>query len=289
MTHWNLEEKHRNVHYIKLFPKSVNDELNVLLLSDVHWDNPHCDRKLLKKHLDKALSLNAPVLVNGDFFCAMQGKYDRRSSKSDVLPEHQTSNYLDSLVDTAAQWLSPYKSIIAVLGSGNHETSIRNRLETDLLERLACKLRDAGGIARAGGYSGYIKFGFVKGKRSCVNDSILLHYFHGSGGGGPVTRGVIQTNRMAVYLADADIVWTGHTHDAWQVPITRVKLNNFGSIELLRQVHVRTAGYKEEYVSTNGFGWHIETGKPPKPNGGAWLKIFRKGQDEIDFEITEAK
>ena len=44
------------------------DELNLLLISDIHWDNPKCDRVLLKKHLDIAKEMNAGVIVNGDFF-----------------------------------------------------------------------------------------------------------------------------------------------------------------------------------------------------------------------------
>jgi UDP-2,3-diacylglucosamine pyrophosphatase LpxH len=44
-----------------------------LMISDVHFDNPKCDRVLLKKHLDQALKRNAKVLINGDFFCIMQG------------------------------------------------------------------------------------------------------------------------------------------------------------------------------------------------------------------------
>lgn len=289
MTKWILQEASRNVHIIRFNLPAQEDELKVLMLSDVHWDNPACNRDLLKKHLDQALKQNAIILFNGDFFCAMQGKYDRRASKSSIRLEHQCDNYLDSLVNTAAEYLKPYAHLIAVLGAGNHENSIRNRLETDLLERLADKLRGFGGIARAGGYAGYIKFCYLRGNKEWTDQSFSIYYFHGSGGGGPVTRGVIQTNRMAVYVSDADIVWTGHTHDAWQVPIQRIRLNNVGGIELLRQVHVRTAGYKEEFLHGDGHGWHIETGKPPKPNGGAWLRVFRVNSQRVDFEITEAR
>ena len=45
----------------------------VLLLSDIHWDNPKCDRELLKRHLDQAKEIGADVLLNGDTFCLMQG------------------------------------------------------------------------------------------------------------------------------------------------------------------------------------------------------------------------
>lgn len=53
----------------------------VLLRSDVHHDNPKCDQKLEKKHLDQAKEYNAIIIDNGDLFCAMQGKYDKRASK----------------------------------------------------------------------------------------------------------------------------------------------------------------------------------------------------------------
>ena len=36
-----------------------------LMMSDLHWDNPHCDRKLLKAHLDKCLAENIYFAVNG--------------------------------------------------------------------------------------------------------------------------------------------------------------------------------------------------------------------------------
>jgi hypothetical protein len=121
-----------------------------------------------------------------------------------------------------------------------------------------------------------------------------LFYHHGYGGGGPVTRGTIQTNRMAVFLADADLVWTGHTHDTWTMPIARVRLNqDCTAIEHTRQEHIRTAGYKEEYGDGWG-GWHIERGGAPKPVGAVWLR-FRydnaKGNRDraVTYDVIEAK
>jgi len=34
-------------------------EAEFLLISDLHWDNPKCDRDLLKSHLDEAVRRNA--------------------------------------------------------------------------------------------------------------------------------------------------------------------------------------------------------------------------------------
>ncbi len=59
---------------------------------------------------------------------------------------------------------------------------------------------------------------------------LIMAYHHGYGGGGPVTKDVIQTNRRAVYLPDANIVISGHTHDRWIVPVTRNRISHIGIV-----------------------------------------------------------
>src|SRR5688572_11399081 len=90
---WTITEKARNIHHISIELAGVRDERWFLLQSDVHWDNPHCDRKLFYKHLKQAQERDAAILDNGDFFCAMQGKWDKRANKSDLRPEHQSGDY----------------------------------------------------------------------------------------------------------------------------------------------------------------------------------------------------
>lgn len=266
-----------------------------LLQSDVHWDNPKCDRELFKKHLDEAREKDAPILDNGDFFCAMGGKWDPRSNKSDLRPEHQRADYLDGLIDTATDFFRPYRDLLTIRGQGNHETAILKRHETNLTERLVERLRHSGAPhVKLGGFSGYVVFEVTSGGR---RKPIKLHYHHGYGGGGPVTRGVIQTNRMAVYLADAHLVWTGHTHDQWKVMIDRVRLNqDCTQVVHEPQLHFRTPSYKDEYA--DGFnGWHVERGGPPKPTGAAWLRIRfarieavgRSKDNVIEWDVLEAK
>ena len=63
-----------------------------LLLSDLHIDNPKCDRRLLLKVLNEAVERNALILIFGDLFCLMQGKGDPRRSKADIRPEHNKPN-----------------------------------------------------------------------------------------------------------------------------------------------------------------------------------------------------
>ena len=287
---WEFSESGRNVHVINIDLPYPGSKQYVLLITDVHWDNPHCNWSLFKEHLDLALERNAPVIDAGDFLCLMQGKYDKRSSKKDIRPEHMTGDYLDAIIRTAADFLEPYKHLLTMRGVGNHESAIQKNHETDMTERLCERLRSKGGIARRGGFSGFIRFAVKAAGR---NSSHKLWYFHGAGGGGPVTRGVIQTNRQSVYVADADIVFTGHTHDSFMLPIERIRLGTNDTIQQFRQVHIKGAGYKAEFQDGYG-GWHVERGGPPKPTGAWLLRLyFPKGAKDgptrgAEFEPSEA-
>ena len=273
-------------------PESTVWEQWFLLSSDRHHDNAHTLWDMEKKHLDMAVEKNAGILDFGDLFCAMQGKYDPRSDVSQCRPEHQQGRYLDALVDTAHDFYKPYADNWLFMSPGNHEQSIQKRHETDLSQRLAEKLRrPKTPNPVVGSYSGYIRF---KANRSNgkTRGSLVMFYHHGFGGGGPVTRGVIQTNRMSVYLPDAQVVVSGHTHDSWLVPIARSRLTASGKTWIDRQTHIRIPGYKDEY--SGGDGWHHHRGGPPKPQGAYWLRLHgawdsQKNAATMDYEILEAR
>lgn len=259
-----------------------------LLSSDRHHDNAHTNWDLEKKHLDEAVKKGAGIFDFGDLFCAMQGKYDHRADTKQCRPEHKEGRYLDSLVETATEFYEPYKENWLFMSPGNHETAILKRHETDLTERLAEGLGRSKGNPVVGAYCGYIRFKAYRDDGNSTAGSLVLYYHHGYGGGGPVTRGVIQTNRMSVYLPDAEIVVSGHTHDSWVVPVARSRITASGTTYIDRQTHVRIPGYKDEF--SGGDGWHNHRGGPPKPNGAYWLRIFYDPSiDTIDYEISEAR
>ena len=243
----------------------------ILLISDLHWDNPHCDRQLLKRHLDEAVAGGHDILINGDLFCCMQGKYDGRRSKADIRPEHNNAKYLDSLVETAAEWFAPYAQNIKVIGYGNHETSILKHCETDLIERLVTLLNaHTKSSIEIGGYGGWVIYRFRRTDRSST--PFKIKYFHGSGGGGVVTKGSIQFNRMMTMIEGADAIWMGHVHESMEITYTMERLTQKDTIVLRDVLMIRTPAYKEEYQDGSK-GWHIERGAPPKPLGGRWLEL----------------
>jgi hypothetical protein len=239
---------------------------------------------LEKLHLDKALERNALIIDGGDLFDAMQGKYDPRRSYSGLRPEYKVDTYLDAIVQDAADFYAPYAKNILLLGRGNHDQGIIKNNGVDLISNLAFSLNGRKGAnVTAGGYGGWVRFMFTiqKTRRTSLN----LKYFHGAGGGGPVTRGVIQTNRQAVYLPDADIVMNGHTHDAWLMPISRERLTDGGVVCQDLSWYVRTPTYATDYGDGTG-GWHVETWKPPKPKGCAWVKLsFDENKIRVHAEM----
>lgn len=257
-----------------------------LLSSDRHWDNPHSKHDLQIKHLDQAIERKAGIIDLGDLFCAMQGKYDPRANKQGCRPEHQVDNYLDALVDTASEFFAPYTRNIIQMSSGNHETSVLKRCETNLTARLVNSLNvSTGSNIYVGGYSGWVIFRFAGPDRVRTKK---LWYIHGYGGGGAVTRGVLETGRRAAYLPDADVIVSGHIHESWLMSISRIRLREDGFLYQDEQSHICLPTYKEEYGEGQG-GFHIEKGRPPKPLGAAWLTFSKeRGSEHIDTVITRA-
>jgi len=257
-----------------------------LLRSDAHHDNPHCDREMEARHLKQAVERNASISDHGDLFCAMQGKWDKRSSKDTILPEHQCGDYLDALVRTAADFYQPYAHHFAVMGLGNHETSISKKHETDLSGRLVATLNDrTGSNINAGGYTNWINFQFYSASRRFA---LRLWATHGYGGGGPVTQDMIQATRQREYVEGADIMALGHTHDAWCSERTKIRLSKDGHRQETRPLwQVKLGTYKDEYGEGAG-GWATERGIPPKPKGAWWLRIVLHPENGVLSYCPEA-
>jgi hypothetical protein len=257
----------RNIHEV-----TCQSGQEFLLVSDLHWDNPHCDRGLLKNHLDEAVKRNAAIILNGDTYCCMGGKYDRRADKSLIRPEHNTDRYFDAIVDTSVEWFAPYAKNILLIGYGNHETAIIKHGETDLLQRFASTLNYATGSAvQVGGYGGTIDIRVLHDTIRGVN--FVVHYYHGAGGGGPVTKGVIQDQRLLAATEGYDLTWMGHVHELYYHQNIIHRYDRSTKTLIQKPIHqLRTATYKEEW--DGGYmGFHTERGRGPKPLGGYWLKL----------------
>ena len=280
----DIKQHSKNSHTVFTESTKRRHSFKLALLSDLHWDNPDCDRELLKKHLDYCLENDIKVLLNGDTFCLMQGKYDPRSSKGKVRPEHSNPRYLDAVVETAAEWFAPYAEIITVVGYGNHETSILRRQETDVIQRFVALLNHLAkpvSPVYAGGYTGALRVNSTMGGGKSSYDIL---YFHGSGGGGVVTRGEINLTRLITSFEGFDMYTIGHVHELKETAVRKTKRNNStGKLEGKDILLTITGTYKDEYKE-GYMGWHVERGAPNKPIGGKILEInwHRTSSGSID-------
>lgn len=280
---WTVESLDQGVTRI-----SFSHRLWVLVTSDWHWDSVHCNRERLAEDLELAKKYNAAVLSLGDHFDVMGGKYDPRSNgKHDIRPELQIGNYFDEVIRQGAKWLDPWKGQMALISLGNHETAVRKRQETCLTTRLVERLQASGARVRQGAYAGWVLFRAKKGEK---NSAIWrMWYHHGYGGGGPVTRGVIDYSRYLVDV-DADAIVAGHIHQRTLIEARRQRLSPNG-IPTVKPVYlVRSSTYKDECLTD---GWAVEKGMAARPMGGWWLCLrwCRNGSelmgtfhDRPDFE-----
>ena len=258
----------------------------MLLRSDVHRDSIFANRDLEKTHLDMALDRQAGIIDAGDLFDIMQGKKDPRSSYSELRPEYLTQNYFSAVAEDNAKFYTPYAHNFIVLGKGNHETSILRHNNLDMTSDLVSKLNTkTGSNIQAGGYGGYVRF-ILRGGRE-KQYQVILRYFHGNSTNAPVTRGMIETNRQAVYLPDANVVLNGHNHHGYYAPIERQRINQQGHLEYDTIHFVRTPGYKRaNHDNYPKEGFDTEKLPEPRPIGCVWMQMTYTSRGGIHLSFT---
>jgi len=283
---WKVETVSPTVHRIRIpYQNNTAWEQKILVTADRHIDNKYSDLKKQRNHLNQAKQIHAPVLDFGDFFDVMQAKKDPRACRSALLAYlHNKEDYFDAVVDFGYTFIKPYSDIIAFLGKGNHETSVLNHNETNLINRLVRRLRDTESPVVPGAYSGWIKLMFSRennnGGRQCIN----IRYTHGGGGTAPVTKGVIKTNRRAVDFPDAHIVLSGHSHEEYRVPIARERISDLGKVYSDEQLHVQIPSYKNATTGVSE-GWEVEKEMMTKPTGAFWLVFkYNRSMDKIIYD-----
>jgi len=252
-----------NVYYDVAGPKW---EARVLLRSDAHRDSIDANTTLEKRHLEMAKERGALIADFGDASDVMQSRNDPRRTKKGLRAIFAQDNYLNLITEDSFNFYRRYSTNWILMAQGNHEWAVLEHNGYDLVEALVKELNEkTGSHVYTGGYEGWIRFFFtINGTQK---QSLTLWYTHGSGGGAPVTKGVINTNRRAVFLPDADIVVSGHTHHGWNMPVARIQLSQAGKEFQSEQLHIQIPGYHKRG------DWEKRKGMPPKPMGAYWLRF----------------
>ena len=282
-----VEELHRNRHKLRVKYSSANLTQELFICSDVHFDSKKCARELFTKHLKEAEKRKAFVVINGDFYDLMQGRYDPRGGKYNIRPEYKHANYIDCVINDGANFLGQF-DLTYFIGQGNHETNILKRLETNPIERLVERMNyRKQGSAYMGGYSGWLRFAFEHeggGNRM----PYTIHYHHGYGGNAPRSKGLLKVDINQMQYPDADMLIRGHDHNKWHVPVTVKRLTHgFDEKECIVD-HLQTGSYKG--TDDRFAGWEIEKGFN-EPTMGGYFVTLRPNMTNmfVDVTITDAR
>jgi hypothetical protein len=261
------------------------------LMSDLHLGSVNSDHDEIIHDLDRAKTVGARVLINGDVFDAI-GPKDRRFDLTVLHPSVQRKKDLAAaIVDMAFELLAPYASIIDIIGIGNHEESWVAYCNNDPVRQLIDRLNGAGGRIKHGSFWGYIRTSFrIDGYRNRPRHKLL--YLHGTGGDSPVTKGTIDFNRKGrnwVY----DALTFGHKHNLVCSADQMADVSDRGRYAEKRQLNLQTGSYYRNYRELDDDtvldqSYAARSAHPPKPMGGIFL-IMRPDIDRKTGELRVAQ
>lgn len=222
----------------------IVDKGTLRLLSDLHIDSKYTDTKKVKKLLDDAYNAGSLICIFGDLLDVMGGKYDKRTLKGDIKAEHNEDNYLNRVIEDAAELLAPYVDNLFI-SAGNHEKEIDKRFELYLLEMLSDRIyrKTHKNLVWTKNYAGFILVN-VKSKTRAVQLSKVIFYNHGKDSNAVMTFGTLNIKRNSSII-DADIFIAGHIHTNFLVPVNRLSLSQKRKIKVTEQIHIQLGTAKE--------------------------------------------
>ena len=262
--------------------------------SDIHFGSPNSDVKLFKEELKQAKERKARILIIGDLFDAIYPLGDPRYNPSSLIEELQGRDDAPlKAVMLMSEILKPYQEHIDLISMGNHEAILLKHTGNHLIKMLLMLLnQDRQHKILYGGYTGYIGYRFKRYKATKIL-SILYH--HGSGGGAPVTKGLIDVNRKQTNW-DYDIFIFGHKHNAWGirgVRISPVYPNSRSKTGYIKATDIRAiqiGNFYKNYNKDNSDGvpsYEEIKQHAPKPLGGVFVKVklVRTREQNLMFKI----
>jgi hypothetical protein len=259
------EQRSANVHIYDY--ESNFEPFKQVYTADGHFDNPDSAHGAFVNLLNHCLKNNIIIHHIGDLIDVMQGRNDRRGSKSKVKEELNRADYFNGLVDSFVELLAPYAAILGSITYGNHETAVISKIEIDLLKMIIHRLQvEHGSPVMLGGYSGFIISRWTPPtKQNCVI-STKVFYRHSGGSYGEVSKGVLGVGRMNGMVEGVDMIVSGDNHEKWLVYDGITTVDHKYNIINKEIPHVKIPTFKDEYKDGHG-GYHVEKNRKYKPTG----------------------
>ncbi len=276
--------------FVKKLEYQGTPELKLALFSDLHICGGDVDMIRMKHDFEQAVKEDRRILINGDIAELILPSDRKRWTASKM--QSQRDDVLNEQLDKVYIFLKPYADSIDVIGTGNHDESPIKYDSFDLVGALIALLnRDkTNGCIHRGGYQGYVQYKLMPTtkKRGSIPFTIYMH--HGSGGSAPVSKGMIDFNRV-VYSHNADLIWLGHKHTAIQDNgIMRDGLDQMGNYVQKVCKAVITPGYKTHDIDTKkGYRIHYSDtfyNMQAKGYGVCDVYVDRRAQKIKNFDVT---
>ncbi len=218
------------------------------LFSDIHLGATDIQEDKLKDDLKRSCDEGRRILFNGDMVEAILPMDKKRYTPSRAMSNRD--DVLNELTYYAVDTLAPYVDFIDLIGTGNHDDAPIKYNGYDIVGAIVTLLntkrsKTLGNIHRAG-YQGYARYSIGNQLPSGRNhkSAFTIFHHHGSGGSAPVSKGMIDFNRI-IYSHDADLYWLGHKHVGTHDPyVIRDRLTSQNNYEVRRSQAVFTPGYK---------------------------------------------
>jgi hypothetical protein len=257
-------------------PTEVNGEHWVLLIGDLHIDDPSTMRSFLSAKLAQAKERNANVFIGGDLFSMILPDDKKRYVAGDP---SRSSSILNDIVDDAADFLLPFAGNIDVMLHGNHEASCIKYRYFDPIRTLAGlldkrRLELGKPCVQIAGYRGFITMNYRRPNAKSAEKQYIIFANHGQGGASVRTKGALAFDIENAHI-NADAVWLNHQHTKLFHEAVRVYLEPDGTPVAKPIAMIRTAAFKEP-ISKNPRDYKpdfaTERMAMPLAIGGTWLR-----------------
>ena len=257
----------------------MEGKIRLGLLSDLHFGASSMCKLALKYDLDRMAEAECRIAINGDVFDFIlpsdMKRFDLDALDRELL--QQGVKPIDAAIEMAYEFLKPYAHLIEFIGIGNHEAHVSKRHHIDVMSILLYRLNQLSNVnVKAGGWCGYWNISLIR--QSC-RTGFTMYRHHGAGGAAPVTKGIIDFQRMMSWLGDVDGIWIGHKHNKFVDLATKMHYNPVKNTSKSKQVTcVMTGSYLSTYGTEEGTApsyaqaWNLS----PQQMGGVILELSQR-------------
>ena len=237
----------------------------------------------LKHDLQRMADADCKIGINGDVFDFILPsdlkRFDLDALDRDLL-QHGVKP-IDAAIDMAYEFLKPYAHLIEFIGIGNHEAHVSKRHHIDVMSILLYRLNQLPNInIKPGGWCGYWHICIGRGTKK---SSWTQYRHHGAGGAAPVTKGIIDFQRMLAWLGDVDAIWIGHKHNKFVDLATKMHYYGQHNKSSTKQVtcvmtgsYLSTYGTEDDTKPSYAQAWNLS----PQQMGGVILELCH---DEVTY------